>query len=110
MGPFAGLVTFGGRKIRARDEDELRSIVCRRRNGNPEVQSLDGGVFVQCGAGGRRTRPGTLFVADARLDNDREAAAAAGLSGDGPELIEALFAERGETGIASLLGAFAFAH
>ncbi|HVZ51261.1 MAG TPA: asparagine synthase-related protein [Pseudolabrys sp.] len=53
-----------------------------------------------------------LFAADARLDNQSDIAAAAGLakSASDEASILSIFERKSERGIASLLGAFAFAH
>ena len=109
---FAGIASFGGAGISQRQEERLAGIVARRNESRRvHVQRAASAVLVAAGPG-RRDSGKVLFASTSRLDNRDEVAAACGLdAGLGEaEVICRAFEARGDTGLAGLLGAFAFAH
>ncbi len=112
MNSFAGIVSLTNAPVEPRLERSLIAVIARRCGGRPSVQRATDAIFVQENEVLCRSERGTLFVADARLDNRDEltATARAAASTSDAELIRFAFETRGDAGIASVLGAFAFAH
>lgn len=126
MTAFAGIVTFDGPQPDSQSEQRLAASLSSPRKGRVNTCSLDGALFAKrvaiaknelssglvSGEGGNSC---TLLIADIRLDNRAELAAALGISS--PELasipdeglLQRMFERWGERGLARCLGAFAFA-
>ncbi len=114
MSAFAGIVLFGEASIDSGLATRLTSIISRHGAGRPRVQRSARAIIVQSGASTARGAEGTdtVFVASSRLHNGAELAARAGnpIAKDDAAIIQGLFEASGDTGLAQILGPFAFAH
>ena len=111
MTNFAGLIRFDGASISDRQEVALASALGQRQRGRIHFHRAAHAVFAQALPAGERPT-GALFAADSRLDNLADIAATAGMSSRSGEAacIRAIFEQRGDAGLAQLLGVFAIAH
>lgn len=112
MASFAGIIALDGVPVsRRREEFLLRAVARGAGERSVQIQRRPHAVFVQTGPGGAGG-DGALFVSSSRLDNRSDIAAAAKASAHAgeSECIRKSFESRGDDGIATLLGAFAFAH
>jgi asparagine synthase (glutamine-hydrolysing) len=111
MTNFAGLIRFDGASVSERQEVALASALGQRQRGRVHFQRTAHAVFAQVASAGD-PRTGALFAADSRLDNLGDIAATAGVSLRGGEAacMRAIFEQRGDAGLAQLLGVYAMAH
>lgn len=106
---FAGVVVFDGAQIRRRVEEILVAAGTRnsRRTGH-QVGSTGRALFI-----GSHPVDGTsesLFAAGCRLDNPDDLRRGVDPGASEQRLIQLAFEQKGDAGIAALLGAFSFAH
>jgi asparagine synthase (glutamine-hydrolysing) len=120
MGAFAGAVRLDGGPVDAELEARLTQAVLRGARPAGGVRRALGAVFAARAAPTDRLKGAfalqgdgdALFAAMARLDNRAELVSALGptaASLSDAELLERLYVERGEAGVAMAVGAFAFA-
>lgn len=112
MTAFAGIVALGEAPIPSRWVETIQTVVAGLASArHAHIRKTSRAVFAHASQPSF-SREGTLFAATIRLDNHTEIAAVGGASenaGDA-ECIRRIFERYGDTGIAKLLGAFAFAH
>jgi len=111
MTNFAGLIRFDGASISDRYEVALASALGQRQRARLHFHRAAHAVFAQA-VPVAELPTGALFAADSRLDNLADIAAAVGVSSRTGEAacMRAIFEQRGDAGLAQLLGVFAMAH
>src|SRR6185437_14655362 len=112
MGSFAGIVVFDGAPTVRRTEEILAAATIRNNGTSANQVGRTPHAFFVASHPPDHPSGTRLFAAVGRLDNPEQIAAQNNCAPGTPDeiLIRQSFERRGDTGIAGLLGAFAFAH